>query len=285
MEINTLVKFYEDNLENLQLLRCVRKKADDFYKYLFVPDLKNELVLCFFDMDKAAMFNNLDKFFFNLQKQIEIIIDYSLKSIITLDKLKLDSKTKKIKDRLGNDKLLGEELFDKKCNVPSKQLGKRYLIGLKYNEVYFKIIDSNNQVPNNAKEITYNEWARRNRETKLFEYIDSFKFQDLSINTKITIFFIYFISNEPYKKVNNGAFEETLRHVKLNTKITYAMQPFRIRYSHGNADLKEWQLDIIKEVEEKNLDNLYFFYNEYYQALYSIYSAFNRTGKNSSLLI
>ncbi|WP_205503388.1 hypothetical protein [Rufibacter psychrotolerans] len=285
MEINSLVKFYEDNLENLQLLRCIRKKAEDFYKELVTPKIKEDLVLCFFEMEKAAALNNLDRFFFNLQKQIEILIDYAIKNLITLERIKIDSKTKKILDIDGNETLLADEFFSIKYKVESHDESKKFIKSSTGDNILFTSIEASKELPEGAVEITYSEWVKENKLNQLTKYIDELQFQSLSISNKLNIFFIYLISNDPNKKEYNGKFDTTIRQQKLSYKSTNSINAFRIRYSHGNAELTEKQLEYIKEVEENNKRNLYFFYINYYKVLNTIYTSFNKNMKSSTLLM
>lgn len=112
MDYQELIKFYEANVEILQILKSLRKRGDDFYKNFKVLELIPELSNSFFEMNKAEICNDLAGFFFQLQKQIEAIIDYTIKKLITLDKIKADSKTVDITDNNGKLVKLGTSLFN-----------------------------------------------------------------------------------------------------------------------------------------------------------------------------
>ncbi|OJV30071.1 MAG: hypothetical protein BGO32_02495 [Bacteroidetes bacterium 37-13] len=131
MDYKELIKFYEANVEILQILKSLRKRGEDFYKNFKVTELIPELSNSFFEMNKAEICNNLAEFFFQLQKQIEAIIDYTIKELITLDKIKADSKAVEILDVNGNKIKLGASLF----NIENDELFESKIDAIDYKKI------------------------------------------------------------------------------------------------------------------------------------------------------
>lgn len=164
MEYQEIVKFYEANLEMLQILKSLKKRGDDFYKDFKVAELKAELSNLFFEMNKAEICNNLPEYFFQLQKQIEILLDYTIKELIKFDKVKNDSKSVDIQDKDGNHIKLGTWLF----NIENKEDFnsevdaidfKKISISTKLNIFYVYVISRN---PNEKTNIKGNQKFKRN---------------------------------------------------------------------------------------------------------------------------
>lgn len=234
MDYQELIKFYEANVEILQILKSLRKRGEDFYKNFKVPELIPELSNSFFEMNKAETCNNLAGFFFQLQKQIEAIIDYTIKEMITLDKIKSDSKTVNISDNNGINVKLGTSLFN-----------------IENNEFF---------------------------DTK----IDAIDYKKISITTKLNIFYVYLVSNNPNEKNAKGFVRNS---TKYNIYSINTMVAFRNKLSHGNVELTDAQKKSISDAEKKNEDNLYFFYGSYYGLLYDIVSRVNNTKDTKIFLL
>lgn len=155
MDYQELIKFYEANVEILQILKSLRKRGEDFYKSFKVPELIPELSNSFFEMNKAETCNNLSGFFFQLQKQIEAIIDYTIKKLITLDKIKSDAKTVEIYDSNGIKVKLGTSLFNIENNESFNSKidtidYKKISITTKLN-IFYAYLISNNPYEKNSK--------------------------------------------------------------------------------------------------------------------------------------
>lgn len=235
MDYQELIKFYEANVEILQILKSLRKRGEDFYKDFKIPELKIELSNSFFEMNKAEICNNLAEFFFQLQKQIEAIIDYTIKELITFDKVKSDSKTMNILDKDGNQIKLGTSLFN---------------------------------IQNDAS-----------FESK----IDAMDYRKIAITTKLNIFYVYLVSNNPNARNPNGTFVRN--STKFNIYSINTMVAFRNKLSHGNVELTDAQKKSITDAQQKNEDNLYFFYGSYYGLLYEIVSKVNNVKETKTFLL
>ncbi len=278
MEYNEVIKFYETNLEILQILKSLEKRSTDFYKKFSVDSLKAELASCFFEMNKAEICNNLPEYFFHLQKQIEIIIDYSIKNIITIDKIKEDSKTIFIDSDEGKTPL-GKFLFAYNY-PPEKNENKIYSYIKNRDRWEFKIQPQNEALINGFVAINFEEWSKAM--ISQFEGdLEKIEFNKIPVSQKLNIFYAYYISKNPNEKKDNVF----TRNKILSIYTTNTMIAFRNQHSHGNVDLKQNQSDLINAAKVKNLDNLYFFYNEYYKILYAIVSNFIKKSSNAELLM
>lgn len=91
--------FYENNIEHFQFLKTCLLQAESFYKFVDVKvyPFKDELVQCFFLMERAKNTNELKIFFSNLHKQIEILVNFSLENFIGMPQLLSDLENKEIK--------------------------------------------------------------------------------------------------------------------------------------------------------------------------------------------
>jgi hypothetical protein len=170
MDYQEIVKFYEANLEILQILKSLKKRGDDFYKDFKVTYLKPELSNSFFEMNKAEICNNLQEYFFQLQKQIETLLDYTIKELIKFDKVKKDSKSFEIQDKDGNPIKLGTWLFniENKDDYNSKIEAidfKKIPISTKLNIFYVYVISKN---PN--EKITSSETQKFKRNLGEFNF-------------------------------------------------------------------------------------------------------------------
>lgn len=276
-----LLNFYESNLELLQILKSIKKRSIDFYNNFRVSELKNELSLTFFEMNKAEICNNLPVFFFNLQKQIEIIIDYSIKSKITMEKLRYNSINHFVLNDDGIKIPIGCYFFNYEYPTEKEDTSKRYLIKkLERGNTSFKVVD-NNQTLNEYSQISFGEWSLELK--KQFQSnVNNIQFPKIAISNKINIFYCYFICSNPYEKNDKGFFRRTW---ELNYTATNTVLAFRNLHSHGNAELTPNQKKLIQETRSENNQNQYIFYYNYYKLLENVVSYFNKAIDSNRLLI
>ena len=104
------ISFYENNSEYMQFLKTCKLQAESYYSKLDKDkcNFKDELIDCYFQMERGKQTNNLNLFFTNIHKQIEILINSSILDIITINKLKSDLDNKKIKNYNKEEKFLWE---------------------------------------------------------------------------------------------------------------------------------------------------------------------------------
>lgn len=276
-----LIKFYESNLELLQILKSIRKRSIDFYNNFKVSELKDELSLTFFEMNKAEICNNLPVFFFNLQKQIEIIIDYSIKNKITMEKLRNNSMNHFIPNDDGSEIPIGCYFFNFEYPPAKEDTSKKYLIKKSdKGNTSFKVVDSNENF-NEYSHCSFGEWSSELK--KQFQTnINGIQFQKIAISNKINIFYCYFICSKPYEKNEKGYSRRTW---ELNYTITNTVLAFRNLHSHGNAELTPNQKKLIQEAISENKSNQYTFYDKYYKTLEKLVSSFIIGIDSSKLLI
>ena len=146
------ISFYENNSEHMQFLKTCKLQALSYYSKLDSDKItfKDELVEYYFQMERGKCTNNLSIFFSNIHKQIEILVNSSITDIISIDKLKEDLESKRVKN-YKNEELWKNIFYIKDGETDSteystfKKTSKRSRLSYtsKINIFYFYFIGGN----------------------------------------------------------------------------------------------------------------------------------------------